>query len=106
MAVTYAANGSSSASAHSGKPPARSQLSDPSLGHGQLNGLVGAEPVDLAAIDALLLEPHVDRGFADPERLRELSDPCSSSGELDYLSTQLRRVSMRQIESSEYRTTL
>ena len=48
------------------------QLLDPTLGGGQLERLVGAQPLNLTAVDLLLLEPGVDGGVAHAEGLGEL----------------------------------
>src|SRR4051794_5095179 len=83
------------------------ELSDPPLGRCQLDRLIGAQAVELAAIDAVLLEPCVDRRFADRERHCELSHLGAGASKLYDLTTQLSRVLTRQCsESSEDRTTL
>src|SRR5680860_255065 len=40
------------------------ELTDPALGRGKLHRLIGAQAIDLAAIDLLLLTPVVDRRLA------------------------------------------
>lgn len=48
------------------------ELLDPSLGGGELERLLGARALDLAAVDLLLLQPAIDRGVAHAEDLGEL----------------------------------
>ena len=68
-------------------------------GRGELDRLIGAQAVDLAAIDLLLLEPAIDRRFAHSERRRELFDARSGASELDDLTTDLWRVPAGQLSS-------
>jgi hypothetical protein len=50
------------------------QLLDSALGGGQLECLVGAQTLDLTAVDLLLLQRVVDGGVAHVEGLGELGD--------------------------------
>ena len=85
----------------------RLELPDPPSCRSELDCLVGAQPFELAAIDLVLLEPAIDRRFADRERHRELSHTRASASELQDLTTDLSRIFTRQFsESSEDRTTL
>jgi hypothetical protein len=68
------------------------QMTDPAFRGGQLHRLIGAQAIDLATVDLLLLEPEIDRRFAHPERRGELLDTCSSTSKLDDLTTDLWRV--------------
>jgi len=60
----------------------------------------------LTTIDLVLVDPVVDRCFADPEGHGKLLDTRPGPSQLDHLTTHLRRVPARHLNLRIYRTTL
>jgi len=67
----------------------RLELTDPPLRRNELHRLVCAQAGDLTSVDAILLDPHIDRRFAHPERHGELRNTRSGAREFDDLTTDL-----------------
>src|SRR6202022_4513408 len=73
------------------------KLANPAFRRGKLQLLISVQTGQLPAIDALLLDPAIDRGLGHPKRCAQLRNASATPSKLNDLTTYIRRVPPRHL---------